>query len=291
MDDSRSQSCLTYLRHPALPGVELLVANPSMGSWRMFHERHLICGCPSVATSWVYRRKDHHIEDGMTAFMEPGEIHRVIAKRKPSQFIALFLESDRFVEFARESGATGAPHFRFTEVRSPCLLEKLVQLSSSLESANDALDLQSQFVMLMEEALNYTECRPPPFRASGPALRRSLERARDLLEERNNEPVTLEELAAASALSRFHLVRSFSAQFGLPPHAYQIHVRIEHACRLLRAGVPCAAVAFSAGFADQSHFARHFKGIMGVAPSVYARSPLAPPGGVSAPVRSLCSSR
>lgn len=32
-----------------------------------------------------------------------------------------------------------------------------------------------------------------------------------------HETVTLEQLAAVSALSRFHLVRSFTKQFGLPP--------------------------------------------------------------------------
>jgi AraC-like DNA-binding protein len=77
------------------------------------------------------------------------------------------------------------------------------------------------------------------FKASGETLKRSLARAREIPEERRNEQVTLDGLAKATALSRFYLVRSFVKKFGLPPHAYLINVRMKHACRLLRAGMPC----------------------------------------------------
>ncbi|HKI11211.1 MAG TPA: AraC family transcriptional regulator [Candidatus Acidoferrum sp.] len=276
MSDSRPLSELRYLRHPALPGVELLVANPSFDTWHMFHERYLLCGCTSVATSWVYRRKTHVIEDGATAFMEPGEVHRVVAKPRPSHFLALFVERDAFLKLAEEAGVLGVPHFRVADVSSPRLLQDLTHLSDSLQEDSDPLELQSLLVGLVHEALTYAECRPPALKPLGPGLKRSLDRARVILEERINELITLDELAKAAALSRFHLVRSFAQQFGLPPHAYQIHVRIKRACHLLRDGLHCVEVAPSVGFADQSHFTRHFKRIMGVTPSVYAASHTAP---------------
>lgn len=273
MADTQAASQLTYLRNPGLPGVEMLVANPSTASWCMFHERYLLCGCPSVSTSWVYRRKVHVIEDGATAFMEPGETHRVRAKSKPSHFYTLFIEREQFVRLAEESGATGIPHFRVTEAYDAQLLECLAHLSRDLRAGRDALQLQSRFAILVHRILKYAENRPAGRPASGLMLRRSLERAREILEDRRNESVTLDELAKAAALSRFHLVRSFAREYGLPPHAYQLQMRVRDACRFLRAGMPCVQVAATAGFADQSHFARHFKRIMGVAPSLYA-SPL-----------------
>lgn len=272
MSDPRPRGRLSYLRHPGLPGVELLVANPSFDSWHMFHERYLLCGCTSVATSWVYRRKTRLIEDGATALMEPGEIHRVVAKHRPSQFMALFIEPDPFLKLAQEAGISGVPHFRVAEVNSPRLLQDLTRLSDSLQEDSNPLELQSQLVVLVHQALTYAECRPPALKPLGPGLERSLDRARDILENRLNELITLDELAKAAALSRFHLVRTFAQQFGLPPHAYQIHVRINRACHLLRTGLHCVEVAPSVGFADQSHFTRHFKRIMGVTPSVYADS-------------------
>jgi AraC-like DNA-binding protein len=270
MADTQPASELTYLRNTALPGVEMLVANPSTASWCMFHERYLLCGCPSVSTSWIYRRKLHVIEDGATAFMEPGETHRVQAKSKPSHFFTLFIEREQFVRLAEESGATGIPHFRVTEAYDAPLLECLARLSRDLRAGRDVLQLQSRFAVLVHQILKYAENRPAVRPASGLMLRRSLERAREILEDRRNEPVTLDELARAAALSRFHLVRSFAKEYGLPPHAYQLQMRVLEACRFLRAGMPCVQVASAAGFADQSHFARHFKRIMGVAPGMYA---------------------
>lgn len=272
MSRSRGSSRLSYHRHAALAGVELLIADPSTEGWQMFHERYLISSFPSVASAWVYRRKSHFTHDGATSFMEPGEIHRVVSKLKPSHFYGLFVEREHFIKLAEESGVTGIPHFRVAEAQSPELLEKLKRFSMSLRAGGEAVELQSHFAVLMHQALRYAERQPPKLKFSGPGLKRSLQRAREILEQRVNEPVSLEELASAAALSRFHLVRHFKLEYGLPPHAYQIHLRIDRACRLLRTGMPCAEVASSAGFADQSHFGRHFKRMMGVTPSSYSNS-------------------
>ncbi|WP_237767586.1 helix-turn-helix domain-containing protein [Serinicoccus sp. CUA-874] len=55
-----------------------------------------------------------------------------------------------------------------------------------------------------------------------------------------------------------HLVRSFSASYGIPPHRY-VHGRRDHARRLLLTGLPAGQVAVDAGFSDQAHFTRHFR--------------------------------
>lgn len=94
-----------------------------------------------------------------------------------------------------------------------------------------------------------------------------MQRAPLYLREHYNELVTLDELALVSRLSRFHLVHAFTKEVGLPPHASQLHVRVERACGLLQRGLPPVQAAAAVGFADQSHFARHFKRIMRVTPS------------------------
>jgi AraC-like DNA-binding protein len=45
-------------------------------------------------------------------------------------------------------------------------------------------------------------------------------KARGLLNARYAERVTLDDLASAAGLSKFHLVRSFTQECGLAPHAY-----------------------------------------------------------------------
>jgi AraC-like DNA-binding protein len=73
-------------------------------------------------------------------------------------------------------------------------------------------------------------------------------------------------------MSRFHLARGFAREFGLPPHAYQIALRVERARALLARGLRAVDVAAAVGFADQSHFARHFTRAVGVTPGRYARA-------------------
>lgn len=100
---------------------------------------------------------------------------------------------------------------------------------------------------------------------------RAIERAKHYLHDKFNESVSLDELVALTRLSRFHLVRAFALHMGTPPHAYQLKLRIERACDLLRAGVTAAEAATLVGFADQSHFTRHFKRIRHITPGQYAR--------------------
>lgn len=274
MSYSDAATRVRYVRHPNLPGVELLIAEPSTDFWRMFHDRYLLCACLSAATTWAYRHKTHRIEDGAIGFMEPGEVHRVLAKHKPSRFRAVFIEPDLFIKSAEEAGLSGVPHFRLSQMVNPWLLQEIVRLAVGLRAGSEALQLQSQFAIVVQQALTYTEQPPLECKSAKSALTRSLYRARDFLEDHVQEAITLDRLAAACGLSRFHLVRSFAREFGIPPHAYLVQRRVKSACALLRAGMPCAEAAPSVGFADQSHFTRHFKRIIGVTPSKYAHMKL-----------------
>jgi len=83
------------------------------------------------------------------------------------------------------------------------------------------------------------------------------------------QPLRLEHLASIACLSVCRFIRVFHRQFGLPPHRYICHVRIERAKVLLRAGVAPAVVAGETGFYDQSHLSRHFKNLCGVTPGQY----------------------
>jgi AraC-like DNA-binding protein len=81
--------------------------------------------------------------------------------------------------------------------------------------------------------------------------------------------VSLDELARLSAISPYHLVRSFQKEFGLPPHAYQIQSRLRLARKLLKRGHTISDTAQECGFHDQSHFHRHFKRANGYTPGQY----------------------
>lgn len=91
-----------------------------------------------------------------------------------------------------------------------------------------------------------------------PAVPAAIRRAQEILDDDPTTPVTLAELARASGLSRFQVVRGFSRAFGLTPHAYLVQRRIDLARRLITGGTALSDAAAASGFADQSHMTRHF---------------------------------
>jgi len=105
---------------------------------------------------------------------------------------------------------------------------------------------------------------------SPPRTVEAIRLARTYLEDNYAAKVSLDTLAQLVALSPFHLARLFQQDVGMPPHAYQIQVRIARAKPLLLQGIAASRVAADTGFFDLSHFTRHFKRQVGVTPAGYA---------------------
>jgi AraC-like DNA-binding protein len=74
------------------------------------------------------------------------------------------------------------------------------------------------------------------------------------------------------SMNMFHLAHLFRHVIGLPPHAYQIQLRLSHARDLLGQGFPVGYVAHETGFFDQTHFTYHFKRHVGVTPGTYRKT-------------------
>jgi AraC-like DNA-binding protein len=263
---------LDWLRPAALPGVEWLVAERSARRWHAFHENYVICPVEMGDADYRYRGKIHHLllPNGFM-LMEPGETHVNITVRRPADFKALFILPEIVANAARELGIAATPHFRVPQGDNPVFFQALWQFHAASERGETALEQQSRFAVCLRFLLeHYTEraARTP----HDTFKRCALERARACLQERFNESVSLDELSAVAGLSRFHLLRAFKKRFGVPPHTYQLHARIARARVLLQKGVSPADTASSVGFADQSHFTRHFKRILGVTPGQYARA-------------------
>jgi len=100
---------------------------------------------------------------------------------------------------------------------------------------------------------------------------KTIQKAREYIEDSFAQQVGLNDLARYVALSPYYFLRVFSAEVGMPPHAYLESVRIRHAQRLIRAGKSLAEVAVEVGFSSQSHMTRSFKKIIGVTPGQYAK--------------------
>jgi AraC-like DNA-binding protein/mannose-6-phosphate isomerase-like protein (cupin superfamily) len=80
------------------------------------------------------------------------------------------------------------------------------------------------------------------------------------------EDVSVEELARLSGMSSETLRRCFQRALDCSPKQYQQRVRVDHAARLLTAGVSVLEAGYRAGFSSPSNFYRQFTAIMGSSP-------------------------
>lgn len=85
-------------------------------------------------------------------------------------------------------------------------------------------------------------------------------------------PLRLAALAGAAGVTRFQVIRDFRHATGMTPGRYVRDRRVRKACELIGAGLPLAAIAADAGFADQSHMTRAFKTVKGVTPAAYRQA-------------------
>ncbi len=83
--------------------------------------------------------------------------------------------------------------------------------------------------------------------------------------------IYIDHLASLACMSVSTFERKFKKQFGYGPLQHIKRLRIQEACRLLRAGISIQHAASESGFCDQSYFTREFRSIMGKTPKHFQR--------------------
>jgi AraC-like DNA-binding protein len=156
-----------------------------------------------------------------------------------------------------------------TAISDPPLRAALSQLHDCLLHDAEDLDAGARLALIAERITGHLTRAPHPAPAPEPGIAGQL---RQLLDEHITGQISLAQAAATLDRTVPHLVRSFTRQFGLSPHAYVIGRRIDAARRLLLQGAAPAYAATAVGFYDQAHLTRHFKKHTATTPSEYARS-------------------
>jgi AraC-like DNA-binding protein/mannose-6-phosphate isomerase-like protein (cupin superfamily) len=103
---------------------------------------------------------------------------------------------------------------------------------------------------------------------------RHLERTFAYMTERLDQPLTLEELARHTGVSRQHLIHLFKQETGVPPIEYFLRLKMRKAAQLLHlTGMSVKEVAAAVGIDDPYYFSRLFRKRMGCSPSSFRSRP------------------
>lgn len=155
------------------------------------------------------------------------------------------------------------------------LLQTMVKLTEAMRATGHLQDIYVETLArlaVLEVARFRKEAvavgsRVPRFR---PKDKRNLT---DFIAANLAKPITLVELARQAEFSRYHFLRVFKSEFGLPPHQFIMAMRIERAkSELVGTRNSMKTIARKLGFSSASHFARHFRQFTGVAPSSFRDS-------------------
>ncbi|WP_197374757.1 helix-turn-helix transcriptional regulator [Mycolicibacterium baixiangningiae] len=102
---------------------------------------------------------------------------------------------------------------------------------------------------------------------------RYLQRARDLVDARYADPITVDDLASAAGLSRAHFSRMFTRTFGESPREYLQSRRLERAAALLRhTDRSVADICTMVGLRSVGSFTTSFARVYGLPPAAYRAS-------------------
>lgn len=186
---------------------------------------------------WIHKEFLDSLE-GLNRCFQPGMPNRICPN--PRERSAL---TARMSDLVRESyspdfGATYAAHGIFLQ-----LMVQLNRLSGSRGSRE-----QAQLSPLVQRALEY-------------------------ISQNLSGDLSLEEIADACFVSKYHLAHTFRQEMGISVYRYGMLRRLLMARQLLIAGEPAGQVASACGFSDYTSFYRAFRAEYGSSPKNFTQTP------------------
>jgi AraC-like DNA-binding protein len=264
-----------------LPSIELL-HNAGQSSHllpRHFHEELELNIKQGGGWQFNYRGTTHNVPSDTLVITQPGEAHQANStgdysgmslRQRDYIFRGLRIDLDLLQQVAIEVAGreTSVPFFPLPLVQDRDLTHQIIRVHQALSQPISGLEQQSLVLDFLAKLILRCAKKPPCLAKLGDEIQ-PVDRVRAYIEENYNREISLEELSRVASLSSFHLNRSFSKTFGIPPHAYQIQVRILQAKRLLGKDWSIDRVVSETGFASQSHFGLHFKRLVCITPKQY----------------------
>ncbi len=269
-----SAGIIRFSLPPDLPGVGTVIhldGNRTPSSYLNAH--YTLKLIRQSASTLHFRGKSRaapQATTGLVCLLDPGEMLRTSQVLVPEIIQGIMITPEFMTEFADELGVgVNSLWFRDTFMSHSPLAQGLEGLFAALAEPQTVLERQTRLAQVLKIALD-TCMEAQPRQARIGRIPHAIRRAKALLQQEFAAEVSLEQLIAETGLSRCLLIRAFTREVGVPPHRYQIHLRIARARELLARGLPPSWVATSVGFYDQSHFGKQFRRIVGVTPKAYA---------------------
>jgi AraC-like DNA-binding protein len=251
---------------PALTGIECFRAQGVAHTYpRHSHEGYALGVIEEGVGGLFCRGATSFIPAGHVVVMNPGEAHTGFPAHTPLLTWRMFYIRESTFQDGDAPGAR--PLFDDLCSGDWEWAKRLRDLHCALEREGE---LMRQEIETIETFRMFSELfgRVAVVRCCGEESK-AVRMAKEFLSAHYAENIRLSTLAQIVGLNSAYFIRSFRRATGIPPHAWLLQRRIMIAKQLIAGGVPLTEVALQTGFADQSHFTRRFKALVGTTPRQY----------------------
>jgi AraC-like DNA-binding protein len=249
----------------AIEGVEAVEADTAHSFGRHTHDQFGIGVIIRGAQKSASGRGPVEAGPGDMITVNPGEVHDghpIDGERRSWRM--LYFDPSVIAQAVSDIGEGRPNDFVFSQpvMSDRSAAQRLLPVYAAMTQMRETLAPETGFLQLVASLMDRQRASRfvPP----------SIAHAKALLDDDPAAATTLTDLAAASGLSRFQVVRAFFQVTGMTPHAYLIQRRIRSVRRMIAKGTPLADAAFAGGFTDQSHMTRAFVRAYGLTPGDYA---------------------
>lgn len=237
------------------------------------HEEYSIGVTLSGRQDFVCDNRLYQSPVGGVIVFNPEDVHDGHAgTREHLEYVMLYIHPDELRPLFRALGLPrqALPRVHTPLLHDPVLLRQVLHLKQLSQCPKTTLETEHALLGIAHSLTRHAGWHTD----DGLSYTRTdtlLLRARDYIAMHLVQDISVDEIAAAANLSKYHFIRLFRQQFGMTPHQYVINARVHLARKYIELGLSASRVAFDTGFADNSHLNRHFKRVFGITPTQYQR--------------------
>lgn len=216
----------------------------------------------------------HKSNAGNVIFFNPEQVHDGSAGTPSAlEYEMLYIPAAILVDLMQSLGCVSADQARLGEslFHDEQLRYQVLHLSALMhQPMSSELEEEAALLAIAQSVLRLGGGTLNPHQTFG-RKDSLLLRAKEYILSHLHHKLSVDDIACAANMSKFHFIRLFNQQFGMTPHQYVLNCRINRAKLALEVGGKASDIALDLGFADASHFNRKFKRVYGITPNQYQR--------------------
>jgi len=268
---SRRKRIIKFIEVDSIRDLQIVAGNDVVNIFpRHIHEKFCIGTIVKGQAILECNNRTYLLSGGNIYFLNAGEAHQIKPAGEEGFDHVVFCFGYEFLKNYFGPDKMALFRFNTTVIDDNASSSRFIDFCRRVINKNTETNLEYELLGLLSEIYEFCSFAELD-EGDNKTSPENILKASAYIKENCRKNLSLDELAAYAALSKFHFSRVFKDVIGISPYEFQIQARLKLARDMLLRRHPIADVALSLGFSDQSHFSRFFKRDTGLTPAVYMK--------------------